>query len=152
MNAPIKSIDELKQEVKNTAAEFLLGEIIKASSKRFKSLAVPYMELKQREQQHLLEDIMEDCRKAVKEAVEIIASDFRVTFRASVEKVEFKADGVKAALTMMNSEEAHSLADSAGRTVMIVIEDASRYLEVGDATEGDPDQKPLFDKSQEGKK
>lgn len=145
MNAPEtkRSLEEIKADVQITATEFLLGELIKASSKRFKSLAVPYMELKQREQQNLLSDIEQDCRKAVREAVEIIASDYRVTFRASVEKVEFKADGVKAALTMVNSDEAHSLADAAGKTVMVVIEDASRYLEVGDATEGISDQGSL---------
>ncbi len=135
---------ELKANVKDTAAEFLLGELIKASSKRFKSLAVTYMDLKQSEQEALLRDIAEDCRNAVKEAVEIISSDYRVVFRAGVDKVEFKADGVKAALAMHNTIEAHALADAAGHTVMIVIEDSSRYLEVGDATEGEPDQKPLF--------
>lgn len=135
---------ELKENVKNTAAEFLLGELIKASSKRFKSLAVTYMDMKQSEQEALLRDIADDCRTAVKEAVEIIASDYRVTFRAGVDKVEFKADGVKAALAMHNTLEAHALADAAGNTVLIVIEDSSRYLEAGDATEGEPDQKQLF--------
>lgn len=135
---------ELKQNVKNTAADFLLGELIRASSKRFKFLAIPYMKLSQDEQQILLREIAEDCGKAVKEAVDIIASDYRVVFRAGVDKVEFKAEGVKAALAMHNTLEAHALADAAGHTVLIVIEDSSRYLEVGDATEGEPDQKPLF--------
>ena len=125
------------------ASEFLLGELIKASSKRFKSLAVPYIELRQSEQQSILRGVEEDIRKAVREAVEIIASDFRVTFRASCESVQFKSDGVKAALTMFNSEEAHALADAAGKTIMVVIEDASRYLDAGDATEGEPDQRQL---------
>lgn len=138
-----KDIAQLKDDVKITATEFLLGELIKASSKRFKSLALPYMDMKQREQENLLQDIADDCRAAVKEAVEIIASDYRVTFRASVEKVEFKADGVKAQLTLHNSPEAHALADAAGNTVMVVIEDASRYLELGDATQGIPDQSSL---------
>lgn len=142
MNAP-QTTEELKEAVKNTAAEFLLGELIKASGKRFKSLAIPYMELRQDEQEKLLRGIETDCRDAVREAVEIIASDYRVVFRASVEKVEFKADGVKAALSMHNTAEAHALADSAGGTVMIVIEDASRYLDIGDATQGEPDQKAL---------
>ncbi len=137
-------IHELKQNVKDTAAEFMLGELINASSKRFKSLAVTYMDMKQHEQETLLRDIADDCRAAVKEAVEIIASDYRVTFRAGVDKVEFKSDGVKSQLVMHNSQEAHALADTAGNTVMVVIEDASRYLEAGDALEGDPDQKKLF--------
>ena len=131
------------KEVKQVAAEFLLGDLIKASTKRFKSLAVPYMEMKQPEQQNLLGAIESDIRSAVREAVEIIASDYRLTFRASCESVAFKADGVKAQITMFNTEQAHALADAAGNTIMIVIEDVSRYLGVGDATNGDPDQKAL---------
>lgn len=52
MNAPedIKSAKEYSEEV---ARQFLLGNLIKASSKRFKVLAVPYMELKQNEQERL---------------------------------------------------------------------------------------------------
>ena len=99
----------------------------------------------------MLSEIAEDCREAVMDAVEIIASDYRVTFRAGVDKVEFKADGVKASLAMHNTEEAHALADSAGKTVMIVIEDSSRYLDIGDATEGEPDQKPLFGRSKQNR-
>lgn len=132
------------EDTNQIAAEFLLGELIKASSKRFKSLAVPYMELRQSEQQTLLRDIEDDIRKAVREAVEIIASDFRVTFRASCESVQFKSDGVKAQLTLLNSPEAHALADSAGNTIMVVIEDAKRYLDAGDACAGEPDQKELI--------
>ena len=139
MNAPEKVAP------RQIAAEFLLGELIKASSKRFKSLAVPYMEMKQSEQSTLLRAIEDDVREAVREAVEIIASDYRVVFRASCESVVFKADGVKSQLTMHNTEAAHALADAAGNTVLVVIEDGSRYLDAGDATKGEDEQKPLFD-------
>jgi hypothetical protein len=139
MNAP----EVLKP--REIAAEFLFGELIKAACKRFKSLSLPYMELKQSEQATLLRNIEDDVRDAVREAVEIIASDYRVVFRASCESVAFKADGVKSQLTMHNTEAAHALADAAGNTVLVVIEDGSRYLEVGDATKGEDNQKPLFD-------
>jgi predicted phage-related endonuclease len=139
MNAP----DQIKIDTNDTATHFLLGELIKASMKRFKSLAVPYMELRQSEQQSMLRDVEEDIRKAVREAVEIIASDYRITFRASCESVQFKTDGVKAQLTMFNSPEAHALADAAGNTIMVVIEDASRYLDAGDSCDGEPDQRKL---------
>ena len=140
MNAP----EQILTDTNDIAREFLLGELIKASSKRFKSLAVPYMELRQGEQQSLLRDIEDDIRKAVREAVEIIATDFRVTFRASCESVQFKSDGVKAQLTLFSSPEAHALADAAGNTVLVVIEDAKRYLDAGDSCEGEPDQKTLI--------
>lgn len=132
-----------KVSAQEIATQFLLGDLIKASTNRFKALAVAYQWMSQEEQQLLLKRVEEDARRAVVKAVEIIASDARVTFRASCESVNFKPDGVKAVLTMFNSEEAHALANAAGSTVLIVIEDAQRYLEVGDATKGEPDQRDL---------
>ena len=126
-----------------SARQFLLGKLIKASSKRFKSLAVPYMEMRQSEQESLLRQIEDDIRDAVDNAVDLIASNARLTFRASVSQVVFK-DGVKAVLEMGKTEEAHALADAEGSYVTVVIEDRTTMLDVGDATEGEPDQPALF--------
>lgn len=142
MSTP-ESIKEIEAASQELAREFMLGNLIKAASRRFKSLAVPYMELKQHEQTKLLEDLEKDCRDAVNDAIDLIASNQRLTFRAAVDQVVFK-DGVKAVLTMGKTEEAHSLADAEGSYVTVVIEDRGTLLQVGDATQGDPDQKPLF--------
>lgn len=66
MNAPDK-IDPETGEIssREMAAEFLLGELIKAASKRFKALAVPYMDLKQHEQATLMREIDADIRRVV---------------------------------------------------------------------------------------
>lgn len=129
--------------------EFLLGELIKASTKRFKDLAVPFNKLTQEEQETLLSRMADDVREVVKTAVRVICSDNRINFRAEVESVTFK-DGVKAVLTMPKTKDAHDMADAEGSTVMIVIEDGGRYLALGNATEGEPNQKPLFDQCTEG--
>lgn len=153
MNAPDK-IDPETGEIssREMAAEFLLGELIKAASKRFKALAVPYMGLKEHEQTTLMREIDADIRRAVREAVDVIATDNRSLFRAACESVNFKPDGVKATLTMANTEGAHDLADYAGRVVLIVIEDGKRYLDVdtSEQVRGEDDQKALFDKSTQG--
>ena len=143
MNAP-ENFSDAKEYSEDVARQFLLGNLIKASSKRFKSLAVPYMELKQNEQERLLEGLHEDIREAVTDAIDLIASHARLTFRASVDQVVFK-DGVKAVLTMGKTMEAHSLADAEGSYVTVVIEDRASMLDPGDAIQGEPDQRPLFD-------
>lgn len=140
----MNTIEEMKAATKNTAAEFLLGELIKASSKRFKALEKPFYQLKESQQSDLLQDVAADVRDAVREAVEIIASDYRVVLRAMVDSVQFKSDGVKANLVLANSMQAHALADVAGGSIMIVIEDSSRYLSVGDAIDAVPDQSTLI--------
>lgn len=136
---------------KEYAREFLVGNLIKASTRRFKSLKTPFSELNQVEQELHLRQMADDIKAAVQEAVEIISSDYRMTFRASCDKVEFKSGGVKAVLSAISGEQAHALADVAGGNILIVIEDASRYLDEGDATQGDADQPPLFDQIQAAK-
>jgi hypothetical protein len=142
MNAP-ENLVGTKEYSEDVARRFLLGDLIKASSKRFKALSVPYSELKQAEQERLLEGLHDDIREAVFDAIDLISSNTRLTFRASVDQVVFK-DGVKAVLTMGKTLEAHSLADAEGSFVTIVIEDRSTMLDAGDATAGEPDQPALF--------
>jgi hypothetical protein len=131
------------------AEEFLLGSLIKAATKHLKTLSKPWIELKESEQQRVLGAVHHDCREAVRDAIDIIAGNARLTFTAAVDQVVFK-DGVKAVLTLAKTPEAHSLADAEGSYVTIVIEERSKLLQEGDALATDKDQKPLFDQSTEG--
>lgn len=128
------------------AQEFLLGSLIKASTKHMKTLSKPWIEMKEAEQQRVLGTVMADCRKAVQDAVDIIASNARLTFQASVDQVVFK-DGVKAVLTLAKGEWAHSLADAEGGYVTIVIEERSKLLQEGDALAVEKDQKSFLDEA-----
>jgi len=128
------------------AQEFLLGSLIKACTKHMKTLSKPWIDLKEGEQQRVLGQVQVDCRKAVQDAVDIIASNARLTFQASVDQVVFK-DGVKCVLTLAKSAEAHSLADAEGSYVTIVIEERSKLLAEGNALDVEPDQKPMFDEA-----
>ena len=125
------------------AQEFLLGSLIKACTKHMKTLSKPWIDLKEGEQQRVLGQVQVDCRKAVQDAVDIIASNGRLTFQASVDQVVFK-DGVKAVLSLAKGEWAHSLADAEGGFVTIVIEERSKLLAEGDALAVEPDQKSLI--------
>ena len=126
------------------AQEFLLGSLIKATMKHIKTLSKPWGEMKEMEQRRVLGYVQEDCQVAARDAIDVIASNARLTFPAHVEQVVFK-DGVKAVLTLAKTPEAHSLADAEGSMVTIVIEDRSRLLQEGDALHVDKDQKALFD-------
>jgi hypothetical protein len=142
--APVKQLEGVAY-----AQEFLLGSLIKAATKHLKTLAKPWGELKEHEQARVLGQVHDDCRKSVRDAIDIIAGNARLTFTAAVDQVVFK-DGVKAVLTLAKTAEAHSLADAEGSYVTIVIEERSKLLNEGDALQADKDQKPLFDSSTEG--
>jgi hypothetical protein len=128
------------------AQEFLLGAMIKAATKHLRTLSKPWIDMKEGEQKSVLATVHRDCREAVRDAVDIIASNARLTFQASVDQVVFK-DGVKCVLTLAKSAEAHSLADAEGSYVTIVIEERSKLLAEGNALDVDPDQKPMFDEA-----
>lgn len=135
-----------KDEAKAFAAEFLLGELVKASTAEWKSLSKPFLKMAEFEQEGLLRRTAQKIEAAVKEAIEIVASGARLTFRADVDSVTFK-DGVKVTMKLAKSEHAHTLADKSGSSVLIVVEDFARYMNPGDSTKGQPDQPPLFDES-----
>jgi hypothetical protein len=134
------------------ARAFMLGKMMESARKRFTTLAVPYSQLSEREQTNLLRELSFDMKDVIRGAVKIISANARVTFRAEVESVQFKGPtDVKATLKLVNSEHTHSLADSAGGFVTIVIEDLDELLSVPEeALKGEPDNRPLFDASTEG--
>jgi hypothetical protein len=125
------------------AQEYLLGAMIKAATKHMKTLSKPWIDMKEGEQKRVLATVQQDCRVAVRDAIDIIASNARVTFQAAVDQVVFK-DGVKAVLTLAKGDWAHSLADAEGGYVTIVIEERSKLLQEGDALDVEPDQKSLL--------
>ena len=126
------------------AQEYLLGSMIKAATKHIKTLSKTWGEMKEGEQRRVMADVQRDCYEATRDAIDIIASNARLTFPAAVDQVVFK-DGVKCVLTLSKSPEAHSLADAEGSYVTIVIESRSKLLDEGDSTETQPDQKSLLE-------
>ena len=125
------------------AREYLMGELMSAATRQLRSLEKPWLRLPEEQQKRVLREVQDDVQKSVRAAVELIASDARTRFRAGVESVTFK-DGVKAVLTMANTEASHELADTAGSSVLVVIENPSRYTYVGDnAPKADADQPEL---------
>lgn len=137
----VTAIEE--KSAQDIAREFLFGELLNAATKQLRSLDKPWLKLPKEQQEKLLRSVQDDVSIAVKRAVEIIASDDRTRFRAVVEQVTFK-DGVKAVLTMGNTEASHELADTAGHTVLVVIEDPSRYTLPGEnSPKSDDDQRTL---------
>ncbi len=136
--------EEQESLARSIAKEFLLGEIIKVAMRQVRTLSMPFTMLRQAEQQAVLDRVTDDIREILSEAIDVIASNARLSFRAEVEQVLFK-DGIKAVLKMARGENAHALADIAGGFVTVVIEDRSVILDSACDDMSEPDQKPLFD-------
>lgn len=123
-------VEVQEKNAKDLAREFLMGELMAAATKQLRSLDKPWLRAPEELQRRILREVQASVDEAVRKAVEIIASDDRTVFRASVESVTFK-DGVKAVLTMGNTAASHELADTAGGGVYVVIENPVRYTIVG---------------------
>lgn len=129
-----------EKSARDLARELLLGEVIAAATRQLRALEKPWLRLPEAKQREVLHDVQADVEVVIERAVEIIATDDRTRFVASVESVTFK-DGVKAVLTMPNTQASHELADTAGGRVYVVIEDPTRYLLPGDnMPKATPDQ------------
>lgn len=136
-----------EEEAQRRAETYLLGNLIKASTRRLREIAVPWDKMTEAEQATFLRRAADDVRMAVRETLYILQAHARIRFRAEVDSVQFKADDIKAVLKLAPGHSAHSLADSAGAYVTIVIEETDELLAVDDALlAGDADQRPLFDR------
>lgn len=132
-----------EKTAKDIAREFLFGELMGAATKQLRSLDKVWLKMPKEHQERVLRDVQSDIGEAVQRAVQIIATDDRTHFKATVEQVTFK-DGVKAVLTMGNTMASHELADTAGGVVLVVIENPTRYTVPGDnAPKSDDEQRTL---------
>lgn len=128
---------------RDLAREFMLGEVMAAAMRQLRALDKPWLRLPEEKQKAVIDEVRDACSVAIRQAVEIIATDDRTRFTAQVESVTFK-DGVKAVLTMPNTMASHELADTAGGRVYVVIEDPNRYTQASPAVpKADPDQPTL---------
>ena len=128
---------QTEKSATDLAREFLLGEVLSAAMKQLRAAERPWLRLPEEQQMEVIREMREDVSEAIERAVVIIASDARTVFHAEVESVTFK-EGVKAVLHMANTMASHELADSAGGSVLVVIEDAKRYVR-GSAKVPSPD-------------
>lgn len=133
----------IEKTPRDLAREFMMGEVMAAAMKQLRAIDKPWLRLPEQAQKDVISEVRADVDSAIRQAVEIIATDDRTRFVASVESVTFK-DGVKAVLTMPNSQASHELADTQGGRVYVVIEDPARYTQTSTLTpQAEADQRSL---------
>ncbi len=133
----------IEKTPRDLAREFMMGEVMAAAMKQLRAIDKPWLRLPEQAQKDVIAEVRADVDSAIRQAVEIIATDDRTRFVASVESVTFK-DGVKAVLTMPNSQASHELADTQGGRVYVVIEDPERYTQTSTLTpQAEADQRSL---------
>lgn len=136
MNAP--------QDFRTMTSESIGKSILQALVTEIKLLQDPWPKLSKEKQDFVIDRLRECVAANVGMAVHLLASEGRTVVTGDLEQINIK-EGVKAVLTMGNTEASHELADQAGGTVLVVIEDADRYTSGEDGLpSADDDQRPLL--------
>lgn len=95
------------------------------------------------QQREVIEKITKCVQTAVEKVVNIIAADGRTTIVGKLEKLTIK-DGIKAEISLGQSDpQRHSLIDSQGDVVLLVVANADAYTGEKKAALPDPDQPRL---------
>lgn len=136
-------------EIENQAApaevaeDRMVHDLMDAILQEVKVLERPWPALSEDSQRDVIERAEKRVRRAVTDAVRIIAADGRETVRAEVDSVLFK-DGAKVVLkASAHSAGIHAIADEQGRDVMIVLPKAEELAEQPHEHEPEPDQASL---------
>ena len=96
------------------------------------------------QQQDAIDKVTKAVSLAVEKAVGIIAADGRPTIKGLLEKVTVK-DGIKAEITLSRHDtQRHSLIDSTGNTVLMVVSSKDPYEGEKKAARPDPDQPTMI--------
>ncbi|HRI77385.1 MAG TPA: hypothetical protein PLX33_10410 [Alphaproteobacteria bacterium] len=109
------------------AKETMTGDLRDVVLDIVRTLPKPWQQLTENEQRSLADDINARCERAVSRCVRTIAADGRKVIAGTLEQVTIK-DGIKAVVKMnKHDEQRHSVFDSQGLAVLMVVSDAAEY-------------------------
>lgn len=141
-----KKPETIETDVPNAvaiAADTMLGDLMACLIDEFKAAPRVWQEMPEHQQQDMIYRVQDRVQQAIKDAVEIIASDNRPTIVATVESVTVK-DGIKAVVTLPKSDaQRHELFDAAGQAVLLIVAGAKGFYGGTDQVQADPDQPAL---------
>ena len=125
------------------AADTMLGDLMACLIDELKAAPDVWQKMPEHQQQDVIYRAQERVQTAIREAVEIIASDNRPTIVATVESVTVK-DGIKAVITLPKSDaQRHELFDAQGMPVLIIVAGAQGYYGGTDQVQAEPNQPAL---------
>lgn len=138
--------DETLDAATELAAETLTGDLRDFILDRLKheQSKAPWHQRSEADQREAVFQVEQAVRRAVTQAVEIIAGHGRRTIKATIEQITIK-DGYKAVLTASKHDEnRHHLADAQGATVLIVVADPEEFTGERAEVTISPDQASLL--------
>lgn len=125
------------------ARETLVGDLVSLVIEELKAAPDVWQKLSEHKQGAVIGRVHQRVLEAVRQAVELIATNGRAAIPATLEQVTVK-DGIKGVVTVSRTDPSrHDLADAVGRAVMIVVADPAEFAGGAGDVKPDPDQPPL---------
>lgn len=124
------------------AKDTMYGDLCNLVVDELKAAPDVWQKLPEDQQTDVICRVRDRVRAAIEQAVRAIAADGRETITADLESILAK-DGIKAVLQLSKSDpKRHSLLDSVGRPVLVVIAGAEAFFG-GDGPKAEATQLPL---------
>lgn len=125
------------------ARETMVGDLMSLVIEELKAAPDVWQKLSEHKQDAVIGRVHQRVLEAVRQAVELIATNGHTATPATLEQVTVK-DAVKAVITVSRTDPSrHDLADAVGRAVMIVVADPTEFAGGAGDVKPDPDQPPL---------
>lgn len=126
------------------AAETMRNDLLKPILDVLNGMDVAYRLLEKDQQEKIIRKFGQSADNAIRAAVHVIGTQSRIALRGEVKAVKF-GESIQCTLDIPKSDvHRHQLADQTGKTVLIVITDATPYIQGELPPAIDGRQKPLF--------
>lgn len=125
------------------ASETMVGDLMSLVIEELKAAPDVWQKLSEHKQDAVIGRVHQRVLDAVRQAVELIATNCHTAIPATLEHVTVK-DAVKAVITVSRTDPGrHDLADAVGRAVMIVVADPTEFAGGAGDVKPDKDQPDL---------
>lgn len=134
--------DPNKNENVDLARETMHGDLMQLVVEELRWLPDVWQRVSESKQEEIIDRVRKRVADAVRQAIELIATNGRTAIPAKLEQVTVK-DAIKGVVVVSKDETSrHDLTDAVGRAVMIVVTDPDdEFSGDHDDVKADPDQR-----------
>lgn len=123
------------------ARETMQGDLMALVIDELKAAPDVWQRMSESKQDDVIARVQQRVGEAVRQAIELIATNGRTAIPATLEQVTVK-DSIKGVVTVAKNESSrHDLTDAVGRAVILVVADLEEFSGGADDVKADPDQR-----------
>lgn len=136
-------MNQNREEAVAIAAETMLGDLMQLVIGELRAMPDVWQKLSEARQGDVIERVEKQCRDAVRQCIQIIATRGHTAIPGTLDSATVK-DGIKAVVKIaLTDPHRHDLIDATGRSVIVIVADAAEFSGGSGEVKPDP-QQPEF--------